>query len=137
MICVPVQRDNPRALASRPSTAQVDKPCYISLVPRYPVNLSHYRVSHAKDLGIWRLWYNETDVPEKKRINLVLRLMMLWSASLHFTISHVAKPRLILTTNSGLTVGTEYTVMEQPDQCLHYMSLVKEDLTQVVISYEI
>ena len=33
MVCAPVRRDNPRALASGLSTVQADKPCAVSLVP--------------------------------------------------------------------------------------------------------
>ena len=41
MVCAPVRRDNPRALARGLSTVQVHKPCSISLVPRYPVYTLH------------------------------------------------------------------------------------------------
>ena len=34
MVCVPVRRDNPRALARGLSTVQAHKPCSISLVPQ-------------------------------------------------------------------------------------------------------
>ena len=33
MVCAPVRRDNPRALARGLSTVQAHKPCSISLVP--------------------------------------------------------------------------------------------------------
>ena len=33
MVCAPVRRDNPRALARRLSTVQTHKPCSISLIP--------------------------------------------------------------------------------------------------------
>ena len=39
MVCPPVRRDNPRALASELSTVQVDEPCPISPVALYPVTL--------------------------------------------------------------------------------------------------
>ena len=41
MVCAPVRRDNPRALARGSSTVQAHKPCSISLVPRYPVWTLH------------------------------------------------------------------------------------------------
>ena len=46
MVCAPVRRDNPRALARGLSTVQAHKPCSISLTS---VDLAHYRVSRAKD----------------------------------------------------------------------------------------
>ena len=45
MVCAPVRKDNPRALARGLSTVQAHKPCSISLVP----DLAHYGVSRAKD----------------------------------------------------------------------------------------
>ena len=54
MVCSPVRRDNPRALASGLSTVQADKPC--SIVPS--VDLARYWVFHAKDLGIYAMCYN-------------------------------------------------------------------------------
>ena len=44
MVCAPVRRDNPRALARGLSTVQAHKPCSIS-----SVDLAHYGVSRAKD----------------------------------------------------------------------------------------
>ena len=50
MVCAPVRRDNPRALAMGLSTVQAHKPCSISLVPQLPsVDLAYYGVSRAKD----------------------------------------------------------------------------------------
>ena len=50
MVCAPVRRDNPRALARGLSTVQAHKPCSISLVPQLTsVDLAHYGVSRAKD----------------------------------------------------------------------------------------
>ena len=49
MVCVPVRRDNSRALARGLSTVQAHKPCSISLVPLTSVDLVHYGVSRAKD----------------------------------------------------------------------------------------
>ena len=37
MVCAPVWRDNPRALARGLSIVQAHKPCSISLVPQKPV----------------------------------------------------------------------------------------------------
>ena len=37
MVCAPVRRDNPQALARGLSTIQAHKPCSISLVRRYGV----------------------------------------------------------------------------------------------------
>ena len=61
MVCAPVRRDNPRALAMGISTVQAHKPCSVSLVPQYltmlyltcttiiSVDLAHYGVSRAID----------------------------------------------------------------------------------------
>ena len=60
MVCAPVRRDNPRALARGLSTVQVHKPCSISHLLKqtmlsltciviFSVELAHYGVSHAKD----------------------------------------------------------------------------------------
>ena len=48
MVCPPVRRDNPRALASGLSNVQADEPCSISTLV-----LARYGVSRAKDLGSW------------------------------------------------------------------------------------
>ena len=45
--------DNPQTLASGLSTLQTDKQCSILFVAR--VDLAHYGVSRAKDLGIWEM----------------------------------------------------------------------------------
>ena len=69
MVCAPVRRDNPRALARGLSTVQAHKSCSISLVPQdyrpyrrtnhglsltcttiTSVDLAHHGVSRAKDL---------------------------------------------------------------------------------------
>ena len=52
MVCAPVRRDNPRALARGLSTVQAHKPCSISLVhctTISSVDLAQYGVSLAKD----------------------------------------------------------------------------------------
>ena len=41
MVCAPVRRNNPRALARGLSTVQAHKPCSISLVQRYSVYTLH------------------------------------------------------------------------------------------------
>ena len=41
MVCPPVRINNPRALASGLTTVQADKPCSMSLIPRYPVETLH------------------------------------------------------------------------------------------------
>ena len=50
MVCAPVRRDNPRALASGLSIVQADNPCSISLVTIIS-NIDHarYGESRAKD----------------------------------------------------------------------------------------
>ena len=45
MVCAPVRRDNPRALARGLSTVQAHKPCSVIT----SVDLAHYGVSRAKD----------------------------------------------------------------------------------------
>ena len=47
MVCPPVRRDNPLALAIGLSTVQADEPCSIV----HSVVLAHYGVSRAKDFG--------------------------------------------------------------------------------------
>ena len=56
MVCAPVPRDNPRALARGLSTIQAHKPCSISnhalsltCTTITSVDLAHYGVSRAKD----------------------------------------------------------------------------------------
>ena len=50
MVCAPVRRDNPRALARGLSTVQAHKPCSISLCTTITsVDLAHYGLSCAKD----------------------------------------------------------------------------------------
>ena len=49
MICAPVRRDNPRALARGLSTVQVHKPCSLTTTMISSVDLAHYGVSRAKD----------------------------------------------------------------------------------------
>ena len=49
MVCAPVRRDNPRALARGLSTVQAHKPCSISRTKITSVDLAHYGVSRAKD----------------------------------------------------------------------------------------
>ena len=48
MICAPVRRNNPRALARGLSTVQAHKPCSISRTMISSVDLAHYGVSRAK-----------------------------------------------------------------------------------------
>ena len=50
MVCEPVRRDNPRALASGLSTVQAHKPMlYLTCTIISKVDLAHYGVSRAKD----------------------------------------------------------------------------------------
>ena len=49
MVCAPVRRDNPRALARGLSTGQAHKPCSISLVTITSVDLAHYGVPRVRD----------------------------------------------------------------------------------------
>ena len=49
MVCAPVRRDNPRALARGLSTVQAHKPCSITCTTITSVDLAHYGVSRAKD----------------------------------------------------------------------------------------
>ena len=50
MVCAPVRRDNPRALARGLSTVHANKPCSISLSTMiFSVDLACYGVSRAKD----------------------------------------------------------------------------------------
>ena len=49
MVCAPVRRDNPRALARGLSTVQAHKPCYVSCTIISSVDFAQYRVSLAKD----------------------------------------------------------------------------------------
>ena len=49
MVCAPVRRDNPLALARGLSTVQAHKPCSISRTTITSVDLAHYGVSCAKD----------------------------------------------------------------------------------------
>ena len=68
---MPVWRDNPRASASGLLTVQVDKPFFISLAMISSiVDLAHYGVSHAKDLGILGLWFNKHLMWKKIHIKL-------------------------------------------------------------------
>ena len=62
MVCLPVRRDNPRALASGLSTVQADKLSSISLVACTQYRLARYTVSRAKDLSVWGLCYKITTV---------------------------------------------------------------------------
>ena len=52
MVCAPVRRDNPRALASGLSSVQADKPCSITRTITSNIDLACYGVSRAKDLSI-------------------------------------------------------------------------------------
>ena len=54
MVCPPVRRDNPRALASGLSTVQVDDRAlsHLSCSIITSVELARYEVSHVKDMGI-------------------------------------------------------------------------------------
>ena len=54
MVCAPVRRDNPRALAKGLSTVQAHNPCCISLVPSYPVDTLH--ITEYLVLKIGYLW---------------------------------------------------------------------------------
>ena len=45
MVCAPVRRDNPRALARGLSTVQTNKPCSMISI----VDPAHYGVPRAKD----------------------------------------------------------------------------------------
>ena len=50
MVCAPVRRDNPRALARGLSTVQAHKTMlYLTCTTITSVDLAHYRVSRAKD----------------------------------------------------------------------------------------
>ena len=49
MVCAPVRRDNPRALARGLSTVQALKPCSMTCTMISSVDLAHYGVSRAKD----------------------------------------------------------------------------------------
>ena len=79
MVCAPVRRDNPRALARGLSTVQAHKPCSISLVPLSHtmisgVDLEHYRVSRAKDwVSVDHVWYKKQII--KGVINVTNRLV--------------------------------------------------------------
>ena len=62
MVCAPVRRDNPRALARGLSTVQAQKPCSVLLVPRPCVDLAQYGVSLAKIGYLWNVvQVDETD----------------------------------------------------------------------------
>ena len=52
MVCPPVLRDNPRALASGISTVQVDKLWPTHLYHDIQCRIARYWMSRAKDLGI-------------------------------------------------------------------------------------
>ena len=54
MVCAPVRRDNPRALARGLSNVQAQKPCSISLEPCYPVKTLH--ITEYLMLKIGYLW---------------------------------------------------------------------------------
>ena len=57
MVCPSVRRGNPRALASGLLTVQAGEPCSISLCSMIPgIDHARNRVSHAKDLGVWRFY---------------------------------------------------------------------------------
>ena len=49
MVCAPVRRDNPRALARGLSTVQAHKPFSITCTTITSVDLAYYGVSRAKD----------------------------------------------------------------------------------------
>ena len=49
MVCAPVQRDNPRALARGLSAVQAQTMLYLTCTTITSVDLAHYGVSHAKD----------------------------------------------------------------------------------------
>ena len=50
MLCAPIRRDNPRALASGLSTVQAQKTMlYLTCTMLSSVDLAYYGVSHAKD----------------------------------------------------------------------------------------
>ena len=54
MVCAPVRRDNPRALARGLSTVQAHEPYSISLLPLYPVLTLH--ITDYLELKIGYLW---------------------------------------------------------------------------------
>ena len=70
MVCPPVRRDNPRALASGLSTVQADEPCSISLVA-YRVDLAHYGVSRDKYLSILGLCLKKFCVEVNEHISII------------------------------------------------------------------
>ena len=57
MVCAPVRRDNPRALARGLSTYRRKTMLYLTCTMISSVDLARYGVSHAKHLGICGLWY--------------------------------------------------------------------------------
>ena len=57
MVCAPVRRDNPRALARGLSTVQAKQTVlYLTCTKIFSVDLAHYGVSGTKDWGICELW---------------------------------------------------------------------------------
>ena len=55
MVCAPVRRDKPRAIARGLSTVQVDELVSQLYYDKKSVDLARDGVSRAKDLGIWGL----------------------------------------------------------------------------------
>ena len=58
MVCAPVRRDNPRAKAGELSNRTGGQTMlYVTCTMIHSVDLACYGVSHAKNLGMWALWY--------------------------------------------------------------------------------
>ena len=55
MVCALVRRDNPQALANGLSTSEETILC-LTYTMISSVDLAHYGLFCAKDLGIWGLW---------------------------------------------------------------------------------
>ena len=79
MVCAPVRRDNPRALARGLSTVQAHKPCSISCTLISSVDLAHYVVSCFKDwvsgdCSTSHVWVNTVE-----DLRVVVKDFHLWS----------------------------------------------------------
>ena len=79
MVCAPVRRDNPRALARGLSTEQAHKRLlYLTCTTITSVDLAQYEVSHAKDwlsadCGTTTHWAHNAE----PTMNLPINVMML------------------------------------------------------------